>query len=336
MEIPQYKIQYPFILELLLVLLLSYSLLRIKANKKPSGKTQALLAVPSPSGAWPIIGHLHLLAGHGGQPVCKILGSMADKYGPIFSLKLGRHPTLFISGWEMVKDCLTKNDRVLATRPSIATGKYIGYQNAAFAVSPYGKYWRIIRKIAITKLLSGHSLETHKKVQAAEVDRLIKDLNRHCGEKVVLSELIERFTFNVILKLIAGKRFSGEEYEKEGSEAGRIKRAIKKAVYLSGVFVFEDAIPWLEWVDGHVRSMKKTAVEIDSVIGNWVDEHLQKRLVARKEEEDNDFIDVLLSKLEEDADIVRAGGFTRDTVVKATAMVSSIKCRENAILSFPF
>ncbi|XP_071724081.1 demethylepipodophyllotoxin synthase-like [Rutidosis leptorrhynchoides] len=73
------------------------------------------LAPPEAGGAWPIIGHLHLLGGP--EPAHKVLGKMADKYGPIFTVKLGVHRALIASNWEMAKECLTINDRVFANRP---------------------------------------------------------------------------------------------------------------------------------------------------------------------------------------------------------------------------
>lgn len=251
---------------------------------------------------------------------------MADECGPIYSLKLGRHQTLIVSGWEIVKECFTVNDRILATRPSISVGKYMGYDNAIFALAPYGPYWREIRKIATTDLLSSHRLESLKHVRHSEVETLVKDLNFLCAEnpfnpvKVNMSNLIEHFTFNVSLKLIAGKRFSGTQYAEQGSEAWRIERAIKEALYLSGVFVPGDAIPWLEWIDfqGHVGSMKRTFKEIDQVLGNWLEEHFQRKLQGESNAQ-KDFMDVLISKIPEGA---VTSGHTRETVIKATCFVS--------------
>lgn len=129
----------------ILPLLILYIAWKIIANKphKNNGKK-----VPEPSGSWPLVGHLPVLGGN--IPVCRILGSIADKYGPIYSLNVGTYRTLIVSSWEIAKECLTINDRVLATRPPIAVGKYIGYEHASFALSPYGQYWRSIRRIAIT------------------------------------------------------------------------------------------------------------------------------------------------------------------------------------------
>ncbi|KAK3182774.1 hypothetical protein Dsin_030060 [Dipteronia sinensis] len=302
----------------LLALLIVYGLWRIIENGRSTSKKYA---VPEPSRAWPVIGHLHLLGGH--DPICKILGAMADKYGPIYSLKLGKHPTLVVSSWEIVKECFTTNDRILATRPCLAAGKYLGYNNAVFALAPYGPYWRDIRKLATIELLSIHRLATFKHVRSKEIDSFLKDLNKLYQEnaknsaKVTISELIEHLTFNANLKLIAGKRFSEEEYHEKNSEGCRIKEAIKKAMYLTGVFVAGDAIPWVEWMDiqGHVSCMKKTAKEIDFVIGKWLEEHMQRQ---GEIEGEGDFMDVMLSKLSEDAVTY---GHTRESIIKATALI---------------
>ncbi|CAK8532598.1 unnamed protein product [Lathyrus sativus] len=49
-------------------------------------KTKKIKQPPIVSGAWPIIGHLPLLAKS--QPTHHFLGALADKYGPIFTIKL--------------------------------------------------------------------------------------------------------------------------------------------------------------------------------------------------------------------------------------------------------
>lgn len=59
---------------------------------------------PEPPGAWPLIGDLHLLGGQ--VPVCRTLGAMADKHGPVFTIQLGTKRALVISSWEAVKGVL--------------------------------------------------------------------------------------------------------------------------------------------------------------------------------------------------------------------------------------
>ncbi|KAI3686713.1 hypothetical protein L1987_80397 [Smallanthus sonchifolius] len=68
---------------------------------------------PETAGSWPIIGHLHLLGGS--QVTHKLMASMADKFGPIFTIKLGVHRVLVVRSSEMAKECLATNDRVFSS-----------------------------------------------------------------------------------------------------------------------------------------------------------------------------------------------------------------------------
>ncbi|XVF15661.1 hypothetical protein REPUB_Repub09cG0173700 [Reevesia pubescens] len=70
--------------------------------------------------------------------VNRILGALADKYGPSFTLTLGSHKALVVSDWEMTKECLTIHDKAFATRPSLAASKLLGYDYAMFGFAPYG------------------------------------------------------------------------------------------------------------------------------------------------------------------------------------------------------
>lgn len=300
----------------------------LKIAKRTSTKRNSTLAkvVPEPSGSLPIIGHLHLLWSQ--EPVVRILGAFADKCGSIYSLKLGQQRVLILSSWEMVKECFTKNDKNFATRPSIAISKYLAYNSAAFALSPYGEYWREIRKLATLELFSTRRLESLKHIRASEVDSFLKDLNKMVYNKklvaVNLSELLEHLTFNLSVRLIAGKRFSETDYGEENSEAWRFKKAIKEALHLSGVFVLSDAIPWLEWFDskfGYVSSMKRTFKEFDLILGNWLEEHRLRIAEERKSSSDHeverDLMDVMISKFQDEY----ISKYSSDTVIKANSMV---------------
>ena len=64
------------------------------------------MSPPKPSGAWPVIGHLHLLQGK--VPVFRTLATMADKLGPVFVVRLGMFPTLVVSNHDVVKECFVR------------------------------------------------------------------------------------------------------------------------------------------------------------------------------------------------------------------------------------
>ena len=61
---------------------------------------------------------------------------MADKYGPIFTLRLGVHKTLVVSNWEMAKQCFTVNDKAFASRPKSVAFEVLGYNFSMIGFSP--------------------------------------------------------------------------------------------------------------------------------------------------------------------------------------------------------
>lgn len=82
-----------------------------------------------------------------------------------------------------------------------------------------------------------------------------------------------------------------------------------------------DAIPYLGWLDlrGYEKKMKSTAKELDNFIAGWLEEHKKKRLTKEGGKGDEDFMDVMLTILE-DAQI---SGFDVDIINKATCLVST-------------
>ncbi|GMN22052.1 hypothetical protein TIFTF001_040180 [Ficus carica] len=147
-----------------LLLIISYLLWKPRGSRRTP---------PEAGGAWPVIGHLHLLAGS--EPPHLTLGRMADEYGPIFTIRMGVHKALVISSWETAKEFLTTNDKVFAKRPKGIAAEILTYNYAMIAFSPYGGYWRQVRKVATLELLSNHRLEMLSHVRASEVKTAVKE-----------------------------------------------------------------------------------------------------------------------------------------------------------------
>ncbi|XP_059626242.1 cytochrome P450 CYP82J17-like [Cornus florida] len=295
----------------LIALLLLYSLWRSRNHSQST--TKSIPVLPEPSGAWPLLGHLHQLGSK--KPLARTLGAMADQYGPIFTIKLGVHRAVVVSNWEAVKECFTTNDIALASRPTSSAGTYLGYNYAAFGFGPYGPFWREMRKLALLELLSSRRLDTLRYVRVSELDTSIKELHllaKKSNNRVIISEWLEQLTLNIVVKMIAGKRYSESE---NGEETTRFRRVIKEFMYVSGGFVLSDVIPFplLRWIDhmvGGLKTMKRIGKELDSIFESWVQEHVQKGIGG----DELDFIDVLLSVIDDQF----IYGHTKETVIKAT------------------
>ncbi|XP_068636017.1 xanthotoxin 5-hydroxylase CYP82C4-like [Aristolochia californica] len=183
----------------------------------------------------------------------------------------------------------------------------LGYNYAMFGFTPYGPYWREIRKIATLELLSNRRLELLKHVPASEVDSRLKFLytqwvkNDQLPIKVEMKEWFGNLMFNNVVMMIAGKRYFGSDDVARG-EGGEGVQAVH-----AGLVLPDGA--------GHERVMKRTAAEMNVVVSRWMAEHREKRSsgVAAREA---DFIDMLLSTLED----VKITTYDSDTIIKATSL----------------
>ncbi|XP_047152891.1 cytochrome P450 CYP82D47-like [Vigna umbellata] len=275
---------------------------------------------PEAAGGWPLIGHLHLLGGST-EPPHVTLGSLADKYGPIFSIRIGVHPAVVVSSWELAKECFTTLDVVVSSRPKYTAAKLLGYNYANFGFSPYGEFWREMRKITASELLSTTRFELLKDIRHSEVKSSFKELYRSWADKgdgshylsVEMKQWFGDVNLNVILRMISGKQYSTRSEDEQ--QVRRIRKVFREFFRLTGLFVVGDAIPFLGWLDlgGEVKEMKKTAMEMDTIVSEWLEEHRQKRDIDESKTE-QDFVDVLLSVLKG----VDLAGYDVDTVIKAT------------------
>ncbi|XLT35016.1 cytochrome P450 CYP82J17 [Arachis hypogaea] len=318
-----YSLSLPTITLISLTLFFLYNIWRI-ITKKPSihqKESNIIKQPPQPFVALPLIGHLHLLGTK--TPLHRTFASLADKYGPVFQIYFGSLPAIVISNKEGIKECFTKNDKVLASRTPSSRGTHLAYNNAAFGFAPYGPYWAKQRKLAVLELLSSRRLESLRHVYESEIDTLIKDLLIHLSNNnssmVVMSEWFERLTFNVITKIVAGKRYFSYLEDVDDLEAHKVVNLVKEFMQLAGGFVLSDAIPLLRWigVEGRVlKSMKRIGRDLDTLIGRWVEEHKMKGNMVNSSSEKQDFIDVMLSIVEDDPE----SGHSRDTIIKAHVM----------------
>ncbi|KAK8561153.1 hypothetical protein V6N12_048228 [Hibiscus sabdariffa] len=315
MEFPiQFQEQLLFALLSTIIITIFVATILVKGKKKWQRRP------PEPDGALPFLGHLLLLRKN--QLLHRTFADMADKYGPAFSIRLGIHRALVVSNWEVVKECFTTNDKVFLTRPKSLAIKLMGYDHNMLGFAPYGPYWRSIRKLATVELLSSRRLELLKHVPDTEINSFIKELYELSTENggvavVEMEERIGDLATNIIVRMIAGKRYYGTE----GScneESRRYQKAMGDFSYLGGLFLFSDAVPFLGWLDivmGNIGKIKQTAKELDFVLGSWVNEHRERR---RNEviKGDQDFIDVMLSIMDES----NVPSQEADATIKATCL----------------
>lgn len=258
---------------------------------------------------WPIIGNLNLL----GSIPHQSLHHLSQKYGELMLLKFGKFPVLVASSPEMAKKFLKEHDAVFASRPMFAAYKHVSYNYSDVSFSPYGPYWREVRKIFMTKVLSPRKLEESKRIRWDERITLLSRLKSETGKPVELRKHLSRFTLSTICKMVFKKKGLSEREEDESME--ELGEMVHEWFMLNGAFNIGDWVPWLDFLDlqGYVKKMKALRGKMDRFCDSVIRDHLAGTGAGEGE----DFVDFLLQKVGESEGEVE---FTLDCV-KALIMV---------------
>ena len=270
---------------------------------------------PSPP-AVPIIGHLHLLK----QPVHRSLQLLSQKYGPIFSLRFGSQLAVIVSSPSAVEECFTKNDVVLADRPRLAAGKYVGFNYTTITAASYGEHWRNLRRVSALEIFSSNRLNMFLGIRRDEVKRLLLRLARDSREgfaKVEMRPMLTELNFNIITRMVAGKRYYGEDLEY--AEAKRFRDIISEIFELLGALSNPaDFLPILRWIGfgNHEKKLKKITRETKAILQGLIDEHRSGN--DKGSVDNNSMIDHLLSLQKTEPE------YYTDDIIKGLVLVSEM------------
>lgn len=298
--------------------LLLYTLWSSRTNNHlDEKKTQA----PKVNGAWPILGHLPLLA-FAGTDGYRTLGNVAEKYGPVFRIQLGLQNVLVVSSKEAVMQ--TSNDMSFMGRPEVLHSKE-GFYGGFYALSSYGPYWQEMRKISNRELLSNTRVELLKPVRASEVTTCIKELYAFCcndgiggSANVDIGKWCQQVLFNMLAQVVARKRYSSTGKNDSDEELRCLKRAYRDFFDMLDNF---KGIPFTGWMNFKGNwAKKKTDKEFNIILNSWIDDHMQQRGKQNHFNEDRDTIDVMISLFEESDGSFH--GYNTNDVLKATIAVS--------------
>ena len=126
----------------------------------------------------------------------------SKQYGPIFTLWIGRKPTLIISDPQIAVDLMEKRSYKYSSRPRMVVMGEIYNGNSSILTQPYGKAWSTRRKL-LHQALNPKALRLYKPTQEAEANRLCYAL---LGDPEGWEKQIERFTSSVVFCVAYGHR----------------------------------------------------------------------------------------------------------------------------------
>ncbi|XP_043697646.1 xanthotoxin 5-hydroxylase CYP82C4-like [Telopea speciosissima] len=149
-----------------------------------------------------------------------------------------------------------------------------------------------------------------------------------------MKKLFADLTLNIIVRMVAGKRYFGKA---DADEAVRWQEGVRNFFHYMGLFVVSDTFPILEGLDlqGYEKAMKKTAKNLDSIVDGWLKEHKKKRSsdeYAKTNKGDQDFMDVMISIMEDSK--FSSTDYDAETVIKATCLNMILGGNDTTVVTF--
>ncbi|KAL0330827.1 UNVERIFIED_CONTAM: Premnaspirodiene oxygenase [Sesamum angustifolium] len=259
-------------------------------NVKGWKKSKSLEKKRLPPGPWrlPFIGHLHHIVG---SLPHHSLRDLSKKYGPLMHLKFGEVSTIVVSSPKVAKEVLKTVDPACADRPQSLASQIMWYNYIDIAFSPYGEYWRQMRKICILELLSAKNVRSFDYIRKDEASRLVESIRASSGRPINLTEKTFLFTSAITCRAAFGQVLKDRE---------TLISLLKEAVVLAGGFDMADLFPSLKIlnvINWNKYKLLKMRSKMDAILDRLIDEHKDNLATSKKgngEMGSEDLVDVLL------------------------------------------
>ncbi|KAJ0715972.1 putative 3,9-dihydroxypterocarpan 6A-monooxygenase [Helianthus annuus] len=267
--------------------------------------THAKSHLPSSPFRLPVIGHLHLL----GPIPHQAFHRLSLQYGPVFRLFLGSEPCVVACSPETAKEILKTYENAYLDRPRNSATIYLTYGLKDFAFTPYGPYWKFMKKIVMSQLLKGATVDSLIQVRQDKINRFIKSLSRKAsiGEAINVNAELVKVTNNLISRILLSERCS-----ENAGEADNIRKLIFEITDVLGTHKLSDHIWLFKNLDlqGFGKRVKDIRRRFDVLVEKIIKEHEAARTQGLQSQE-KDLLSILLDIAEEERiDIA----FTRENI----------------------
>ncbi|KAJ0735653.1 putative oxidoreductase [Helianthus annuus] len=277
-------IQFPFSpLFLSIGLLLLFVLISVfkSFNSLDSNKN-----LPPQPWKLPLVGHIHHLLG---APPHEALRNIARKLGPIVRLQLGQVSAIIISSPTLAKEIMKNHDLSFANRAKVFTVDIVSYNYKDIAFTPYGDYWRQMRKICVLELLSARKVQSFRSIREQESWDLVDSIATQRFKTINLSDKIFTMINTIVTRLSVGSRCKDQAV---------LLALIQEAIELSGGFDVSDLFPSitiLPLITGTRKKILNIHNKIDVILESIISEHRESRVNrASDHANEEDLVDVLL------------------------------------------
>uniref|UniRef100_A0A8C4NRK3 Cytochrome P450, family 2, subfamily N, polypeptide 13 n=1 Tax=Dicentrarchus labrax TaxID=13489 RepID=A0A8C4NRK3_DICLA len=139
---------------------------------------------------------------------------LADIYGKVFSIRLGRDNVVFVSGYKMVKEAIITQAENFGDRPYSAIGDRVNSGPSGGLIMSSGEISKRQRRFALSTLRSfGLGKGIMEESVCEEVRHLLEEIEREKGQLFSPAGLFDNAVSNIICQLVMGKRFDYSDHK---------------------------------------------------------------------------------------------------------------------------
>ncbi|XP_019936551.1 cytochrome P450 2J2-like isoform X1 [Paralichthys olivaceus] len=200
------------------------------------------------------------------------LTKLADVYGNVFCIRLGRHKTVFVSGWKMVKEALVTQADNFVDRPYSPMVNRIYSGNSAGLFFSNGKVWRRQRRFAMAMLRTfGLAKSSTERSICEESQHLQEAMEKEKGEPFDPVSLLNSAVANIICQIVFGRRFDYSDHDFQS-----MLKNLTEIAYLEGSIwaLLYDAFPALmEHLPGPHNGIFSNSKSLEAAIRREIERH---------------------------------------------------------------
>ncbi|KAK7256071.1 hypothetical protein RIF29_29504 [Crotalaria pallida] len=261
-------------------------------------KSKTLKLPPGPPISLPLIGHIPYLRSLLHQALYKI----SKRYGPLIHVMLGSTHAVVVSSAEKAKQILKTYEESFCNRPIMIASENLTYGSADYFFIPYGTYWRFLKKLCLTELLSGKTLEHFVSIRQDEIECFLRNILAisNSGKEVEMRQELIRHTNNIISRMTMGKKSVGNN-----DEVGKLRKVIREVGELLGSFNLGDVFAFMKPLD--IQRLGKKNMRTHHLLDSMLEKVLKEHEEARAKGDDDsdrkkDLFDILLNLIEAEGD----------------------------------
>ncbi|KAK2639944.1 hypothetical protein Ddye_027739 [Dipteronia dyeriana] len=251
-----------------------------------------------PPGPWklPLIGNLHQLVGYNSLPHHG-LRDLAKKYGPLMHLQAGEISTIVVSSPEAAKDVMQTHGGIFATRGHYQAAEIASYDYTSIFFAPYGDYWRQLKKMFVSEILSKKRVQFIQSIREEEMSNLINWIASKAGSQVNLTDNLHSSSYNITSKAACGRKSKNQVI---------LMSLMKRVMILATRAYIADLFPstkFLQCISVKRYQLERLHQEMDQILENIINEYKDKARseFEKQEVDDEDLVDILL-KVQEHGD----------------------------------